>query len=104
MKPERFFVPGSLLVERQIRKEGPSPVFVAWRPYSSMMFTDRKALLQFAAWPASTPTGQEFRKWLDSFDAVADPEPEVDLARLKAEGFGPEQHEDDPTAQTRMVT
>ena len=32
--------------------------------------------------------------------------PEVDLARLKQEGFGPEAHSDDqdPTAQTRMVT
>ena len=103
MKPERFFVPGSLLVERHIRKEGPSPVFVAWRPYSSMMFTDRKALLKFAAWPASTPTGQEFRKWLDSFDAVA-PAPELNMDQIKAEGWGPEAHEEDPTTNTKMIT
>ena len=103
MKPERFHIPGSLLVERQLRREGPSPVFVAWKPHTSMIFAERKALLKFCAWPASTETGKELRAWLDSFPESA-PAPEVDLARLKQEGFGPEQHEDDPTSQTRMVT
>ena len=103
MKPERFHIPGSLLVERQLRREGPSPVFIAWRPNTSMLFTERKPLLKFCAWPASTETGKELRTWLDSFPESA-PAAELDLARLKQEGFGPEQHEDDPTSQTRMVT
>ena len=103
MKPARFYVPGSLMVERQLRREGPSPVFVAWKPHTSMLFTERKPLLKFCAWPASTETGKELREWLDSFPESA-PAPEVDIARLKREGFGPEQHDDDPTANTRMVT
>ena len=91
------------MVERQLRREGPSPVFVAWKPHTSMLFTERKPLLKFCAWPASTETGKELRAWLDSFTDNAKA-PEVDLVRLKKEGFGPEQHDDDPTANTRMVT
>ena len=29
---------------------------------------------------------------------------ELDMAKIKAEGFGPEAHDDDPTANTKMVT
>ena len=101
MKPERFHVPGSLWVERQIRKEGPSPVFICWRPDTAQGFTDTKELLRFARWPKSTPTGTALREWLVSLAApAAAPD---DRERIKAEGFGPEAH-DDPTANTRMVT
>ena len=31
------------------------------------------------------------------------PAPELDMAKIKAEGFGPEAHDDDPTANTKMV-
>ena len=104
MKRAQFFKPGSILIERQVPREGPSPVFVAWRPSSSQTFTDEKELLKFAAWPQSTPTGVELREWLRSFDGVAVEKPELDVARIKAEGFGPEAEELDPTSQTKMVT
>ena len=55
MKPEVFFTPGALRVERQTPREGPSPVYVAWKPHTAATFTDTKALLKFAAWPKSTP-------------------------------------------------
>ena len=44
--------------------------------------------------------------WLASFEKKAEaPAPEANLAeRIKAEGFGPEAHDDDPTANTKMVT
>ena len=105
MKPSRFHVPGSLLVERHLRREGPSPVFVAWKPHTSRLFYERSPLLKFCAWPASTPTGQEFREWLKSFEET-EPAPEIDLARIEKEGFGPEAHgldESDPTHATRPV-
>ena len=35
-----------------------------------MSFTDTKALLAFAGWPKSTPTGQELRAWIDSVDTA----------------------------------
>ena len=68
---------------------------------------DRKALLTHIKWPVKTPTGDELREWLDELEAE-EPAPvaELDLVRLQKEGFGPEAHSDDqdPTAQTRMVT
>lgn len=73
-RSERFVKPGSLWVERQLHKEGPSPVFIAWRPDQSQSFTDKKALLRFARWPASTPTGTEFREWLASFEKPVIPD------------------------------
>ena len=103
MKRAQFFKPGSVLIERQVPREGPSPVFIAWKPNTSQTFTDEKALLKFAAWPKSTPTGSELRDWLRSFDGVVIEKPELDAARIAKEGFGPEAH-DDPTANTKMVT
>ena len=105
MKPEVFFMPGALRVERQTPREGPSPVYVAWRPHTAATFTDEKALLKFAAWPKSTPTGQTLREWLEKFQGATPTEAKLDLARMKAEGFGPEAHDEpDPTTNTKMVT
>jgi hypothetical protein len=65
MKREQFHIPGSLLVEYQEHREGPTPIFVAWRPDTAQSFTERKPLLKFCRWPASTPTGRELRDWID---------------------------------------
>jgi len=105
MKPEVFFTPGALRIERQTPREGPSPVYVAWRPHTAATFTDEKALLKFAAWPKSTPTGQTLREWLEKFQGATPTEAKLDLARMKAEGFGPEAHDEpDPTTTCKMVT
>ena len=70
-----------------------------------MMFTDTKALLKFVRWPKGTPTGQALRDWLASFEQKEEaPTPKLDMAKIKTEGFGPEAHDDDPTANTKMVT
>ena len=105
MKPQRFHVPGSVWVERQVRREGPSPVWVVWKPNTSRGFTDRKAALKFCAWPASTPTGQELRAWFKETDEPAGEAPGLDMERVAAEGFGPEAHldESEPNHQTKMV-
>ena len=102
MKPDRFEIPGSLWIERSLRREGPSPVYVAWVPNSSRLFYDQKRLLKFCKWPASTQSGIALREWLGSFDDVAIQESESVAARIKAEGFGPESH-DEPNSQTRTV-
>ena len=106
MKPREFRKPGALLVQYRKPREGP-PSFLVWRPDSSTICMDRKALLTHIKWPVKTPTGDELREWLDELEAE-EPAPvaELDLVRLQKEGFGPEAHSDDqdPTAQTRMVT
>lgn len=104
MKVDRFQIPGALIIERQRRREGPSPVWVAWKPHTSRLFTDVKQLLRFAAWPKSTPTGERLREWISSFDQTTEPTPSLDMQQIKAEGFGPEAHDDDPTANVKMIT
>ena len=105
MKSERFTA-GQLWIERNRRREGPSIVYTVMSGKTAKLFTDSKAILKFVKWPKGTPTGDNLREWLASFEqkpqATA---PETDFVeRIKAEGFGPEAHDDDPTANTKMVT
>ena len=104
MKRTQFFKPGSLMVEYQEPREGPSPVFVAWKPDTAQSFVDRSSLLKFCAWPASTPTGRELRDWIDAQLVNAPTEGELDMAKIKSEGFGPEAHTEEPNDSTKMVT
>ena len=79
------------------QREGPSPIYVAWKPGTSQVFQDRKPLLKFAQWPASTPTGRRLRDWLDEIAKAPSQPSEGHTERIKAEGFGPEAHESDDT-------
>ena len=55
---------------------------------TAKLFTDSKAILKFVKWPKGTPTGDNLREWLASFEQ-------------KPQTPAPE---DDPTANTKMVT
>lgn len=106
MKPENSFNrPGSLRIEWQPRDR----YFVCWRPHVSQLCTDRKEVLRFARWPASTPTGQALREWLTELEQRTLPATDHDSdtqAHAAATGFGPEQHDPDdhdPTANTRTI-
>ena len=104
MKSERFTA-GQLWIERNRRREGPPVVYTVLCGNSARPFTDPKAILKWVKWPKGTPTGDALREWLASFDKKPEaPTPELDMAKVKAEGFGPEAHDDDPTANTKMVT
>ena len=104
MKSERFTA-GQLWIERNRRREGPPIVYTVMSGKSARPFTDPKAILRWIKWPKGTPTGDAIREWFASFDQKPEaPTPELDMAKIKAEGFGPEAHEDDPTANTKMVT
>ena len=104
MKAERFTA-GQLWIERNRRREGPPVVFTVMSGKTARLFTDHKAILKFVKWPKGTPTGDNLREWLASFDQEPEaPAPETNFAeRIKAEGFGPEAHDDDPTANVKMV-
>ena len=70
-----------------------------------MGFTDTKEVLKFIRWPKGTPTGDAVREWLDGFDDGAERvSPPLDMDQVAKESFGPEAHDDDPTAETKMVT
>lgn len=108
MKADTFKAPGLMVVRQWDRWNG--ALFIAWKPSVSMVFRERKQLLKFVSWPAKTPTGDQFREWLKSFDVnetlVDDPQPSLVLTdELLATGFGPECHldETDPNYQTKTV-
>lgn len=66
MKRNIYHVPGSLYVEQiHPKKWG----FFAWKPNTSQFFNDKKLLLKFVAWSKGTPTGDEFRAWLEESTA-----------------------------------
>lgn len=118
MKADSFIRPG-LQIYRHRNREGIPITYTAWKPHTSRLFSDdeRKQMLKFIAWPASTPTGQEIREWLKSFDEPEKPalelqqqlvpKPEKQEVVITPGSWGPEAHaddDDDPTAQTKMVT
>ena len=108
MKSERFTGGAELFIERNRRREGPPIVYTVRLGNKAMLFIDPKKILRFVKWPKGTPTGEAMREWLSSFeeaDAKATA-PKLDMAAIKKEGFGPEAHadDDDPTANTKMVT
>ena len=72
MKRAVFKRPG-LYIERAVNREGPEITYTVWKPNTAKLFQeqDRKAMLKFIQWPASTPTGVEIREWLDSFNRPA---------------------------------
>lgn len=106
MKPERFSAGKELWIERNRHREGPPVVYIVYKGNSARPFTDHKAILKWVKWPKSTPTGDALRQWLAAFDDTPKTAaPKLDMDKVKAEGFGPEAHDDDdPTANTKMVT
>jgi hypothetical protein len=88
--------------------EGHIRCFVCYKPTVSIYCQTAQEVLQFAAWPASLPTGASLRSWLASLGAADQQRNlEQDRSLLKATGFGPEAHADedeDPTANTKMIT
>jgi len=103
MKSERF-VAGQLWIERKKNREGPPISYTVLKGVSSMGFTDKTEVLRFIRWPKGTPTGDAVREWLAGFDDSAEAfVPGLDIAQVAKEGFGPEAHDEDPTAETRTV-
>ena len=117
MKSGDRFVAGQLFIERNRRREGPPVVYTVMAKNSARLFTDTKAILKWVKWPKGTPTGDALREWLASFEQKQEaPAPKLDFAKIKAEGFGPEAHEEktidpitgeeipeDPITGTKMV-
>ena len=82
-----------------------------------MSFTDTKKLLAFIRWPKSTPTGQQIREWLASFDKKPKAaEPKLSPAEVQTTDFWPQNTKDktidpltgmevpdDPITGTKMI-
>ena len=103
MKLERFTA-RQLWIERNRRREGPPVVYTVLCGKTARLHTSHKAILKFVKYPKGTPTGDSLREWLASFEQKPQaPAPELDTAKLKAEGFGPEAHSNEAAENTKMV-
>jgi len=107
LKPKAFHMPGALLIEQHIVREGPSPYFVAWKPHTSRLFYDRREMMRWIKWPKGTPTREAIDAFLDGLEAPKESVPlPLDMEEIKRKGFGPEAHtldDSDPNSQTRTV-
>ena len=101
MKPSTFQTRGLVI---QALRDFDGLYFIAWKPHTSCGFRVRQDLIKWCGYPVKTPTRDALVAWLDGLDQGKPAKAEQDKALLKATGFGPEQHEDDPTANTRMIT
>ena len=68
--PESTFTAGAgLYIEhRTNKKEGSRIYYVVRSSNSSMLFTDKAALLKWVKWPKSTPSGARLHEWLDEWE------------------------------------
>ena len=87
-KPDVFYIPNSLSIQRVKSREGPAITFVVWSGNSSRIFQDKKEALKFIQWLKSTPTGALIREWFDQFEEDGKL-PELDTEQIKKEGFDP---------------
>ena len=78
---DEFVVPGSLRITKITNRIGKAPDvstevhYICWRPHVAQGLIDPKAVIRFARWPASTPTGKQLREWLGITPNPAAPEP-----------------------------
>jgi hypothetical protein len=98
----RLFESRGLRVEAQRGPDGWG--FYVWRPHVSVFFLDRKELIRWTGYSKGLPTRVALDEWLDSLNQGKAPNLEQDPTLLKETTWGPEAHEDDPTANTKMIT
>ena len=112
MKRERLHLSRYQTIETY-RDAGCSRVYIAFSNNSSGMFCDVVALRKWLKLPKGIPSRDSFDSWIASIEAADQervakkkPLPQEGLSdELLATGFGPEVHEEeDPTANTKMIT
>ena len=76
MTESTFTAGAGLYIEhRTNKKEGSRIYYVVRSCHSSMLFTDKTALLRWVKWPKSTPSGARLREWLDEWEQADSPVP-----------------------------
>ena len=106
MKPKSF--PGNgrgLFVEFMRMREGPNYFVILYKNSSRCVSAaDPKDVWRCMGTAKHTDTGKALKEW--AVEVVESPLPkpdELDMAQIKAEGFGPEAHEE-PNDNTKMIT
>ena len=106
MKPTKYPENGrGLYLEHSRHREGPPSVFCLMYKGSSRLYTDPKDVWRAMGTAKYTDGSKALRAWCEEIHEItlAKAAPKLDMDQVKAEGFGPEAH-DDPTTNTKMIT
>ena len=106
MKPKPF--PGNgrgLHVEFMRMREGPNYFVFHYKNSSRVVSaTDPKDVWRCMGISKYTDTAKALKEWAVEMVEATLPKPELDMAQIKAEGFGPEAHVEEPNDNTKMIT
>jgi hypothetical protein len=85
-------------------REGP-PGFIFYYQESACFVDGPQSAKKVLGKAKSSESSKALYAWMEEKLNEAKPQPDLDVERVKKEGFGPEAHddEDDPTADTKMV-
>ena len=104
MKPKPF--PGNdggLKVEFMRMREGPNYFTFFYKNSARCVpATDPKDVWRCMGTAKYTDTAKALKEWAVEMVEATLPKPELDMAEVKAKGFGPEAHEE-PNDNTKMV-
>lgn len=86
-----------------MNREGPEVTYCVWQPHKAWFETTPEGVLKRVKWPSKTETGDRLREWLKEVDLPKVKPADLDMKKIEETGWGPEAHQDDPVAQTKMV-
>ena len=83
-------------------REGPNFFTVLYK-YTCQGVTTVKEIKKILGPAKFLDSSKELYEWMEPLIALSLPNESLDMNLIKAEGFGPEAHDDDPTSNTKMV-
>ena len=107
MKPTKYEGNGrGLYVEHHHRREGPKSSFLIMYKGSSRIVTEPIELSRTLGTARYLDSSKALREWAEEIHekTLNKHQPTLDMDQVKAEGFGPEAHPEDPTSDTKMIT
>lgn len=102
IKTEYIHNTKGLYVEFHRVREGPNYFTVLYK-YTSQGVTSVKEMKKILGPAKFLDSSKELYAWMEPLIALSEPKESLDMNLIKAEGFGPEAHDDDPTSNTKMV-
>lgn len=91
-----------LYVEFHRVREGPNYFTVLYK-YTSQGVTSVKEMKKILGPAKFLDSSKELYAWMEPLIALSETKKSLDMNDIRARGFGPEAHDDDPTSNTKMV-
>ena len=104
MKVTPIFIKGGTYVSRIQAREGPVVSFVCRYKGSCVIKYQKKEIIKFCQMTKGTATREEFDAWWDQYCLQDEVAPDLDLKKVKKEGWGPEAHQEESNDNPKLVT